>query len=212
MPTTLVRVSCMLTFFAALTIIVLSAVPVDSAEDDGVPDFRHVQVTNPARLSTSETERIYNEIKTEQFAAFARSGVRTARLFPDWKRYNTSPYLSSTHGNRFINNYANGLAKGYDAMTAETDMPAGAAFAKDSFIVQSDGTVLPGRLFIMEKLDVGQSPETGDWRYLFIETDGTVIGDSHGRSPARAAFCHTCHKIRSNRDFLFFVPPGYRPE
>lgn len=178
----------------------------------GLPDFRHVQVNNPAKLTNAETERIYEVIKDRQFEAYARSGNETATSFKNWRRYNRTPYLSSTHGNRFINNYANDLATGYETLESGDEMPPGAAFAKDSFVVEDDGTVRAGRLFIMEKLAAGSRESTYDWRYVFIDSNGDILGDNLNKDDPRVEFCHTCHKVRSDRDFLFFVPPAHRTE
>lgn len=187
--------------------IMIGASPVSA---EGVPDFRHLSVKNPARLSAVEAERLYDVIKQRQFDAFARAELETAAAFPSWRRYNRAPFISSTHGNRFINHYANDLAAGYDNMTDGFEMAVGAAFAKDSFEVQEDGTVRAGRLFIMEKLSAGASPSSDDWRYVIVERDGTIIGDNGAGPDPRVEFCHTCHKVQANHDNLFFVPPNHR--
>ena len=179
-------------------------------DENFVPDFRHMKIDNPAALTDSNAEAIYHQIQSELAKTFARSELPVVKEYNTWKRYNRAPYLSSTHGDRYINNFANDLAVRYDALAKGYKMPAGAVFAKDGFAVTKEGDILPGRLFVMEKLAEGASPGTGDWRYLAIESDGSLIGDSQHDAQNALEFCHICHKVRSSRDFLFFVPPGYR--
>ena len=162
-------------------------------------------IDNPASLSGEKAEAVYAEIQAELTAAFARSGEAAAADYSGWRRYNRVPYLSSTHGDRYINNFANEKAAGYDALQKGSRMQNGAVFAKDGFAVSSDGEVLPGRLFIMEKLGTNSSPSTGDWRYVTIDSDGSIIGDSTKDPQNTMEFCHVCHKVRASKDFLFFV-------
>ena len=181
------------------------------AQDDTfVPDFRHMKIENPATLSDAGAEAIYSQIQVELAKAFARSGKRLVNGYTAWKRYNLTPYLSSTHGDRYINNFANDKTVGYDTLKKGSKMQVGTVIAKDGFAVTEQGEVLPGRLFVMEKLAAGASPDTGDWRYLTIENDGSVIGDSIDDPQNSMEFCHVCHKVRASRDFLFYVPPDYR--
>ncbi len=175
-----------------------------------VPDFRHMKIDNPASLSDAGALAIYSQIQVELAKTFARSGLRIVNGYTSWQIYNRTPYLSSTHGDRYVNNFANNLADGYDSLKKGSKMQAGAVFAKDGFAVTKDGEVLPGRLFVMEKLAEGANPDTGDWRYISIENDGSIIGDSMNDPQNIMAFCHICHKVRASRDFLFYVPPSQR--
>lgn len=181
-----------------------------SQDDAFVPDFRHMKINNPAALSDEEAELIYGQIQNDLVSAFERSGQSSVKGYTSWRRYNRTPYLSSTHGDRYVNNFANELAIGYDSLKKGDKIQPGAVFAKDGFAVTKEGAVLPGRLFVMEKLTAGSNPQTGDWRYMAVETDGSIIGDSVNDPQNAMEFCHICHKARSSRDFLFYVPPGYR--
>lgn len=181
-----------------------------SGELADVPDFRHMRVENPASLTNAEAEDIYREISASLAAAFESSGLPDISSYQSWRRYNTAPYLSSTHGNRYINNFANAASIGYDALQKGTVMPEGSVVVKDSFEVTENGEVLPGRLFVMEKRAAGSLINTADWRYIMIGADGSVIADTIADTAAKAEFCHVCHKVRSSRDFLFYVPPDFR--
>lgn len=196
---------------AALGLIIgIPAVSARAGETAIVPDFRHVRVENPASLSNEQAENIYRQIAKDLETAFESSNLAEIRGHQKWRRYNTEPYLSSTHGNRYINNYANEAAAGYGALKKGAVMPSGSVIVKDSFAVSQEGLVMPGRLFVMEKLYAGAHPSTGDWRYVMIGADGAVIADTTGITAPQAEFCHVCHKVRAARDFLFFVPPDFR--
>ncbi len=169
----------------------------------------HFAVRDGAVLSPEQATDVYNELKAQMRADYAISALPAARLYPGWQRVNRYPYRSDTHGSRYVNNFANPAAirAGYPDGSA---MPAGAAIAKDSFTVKQDGGHYPGALFIMEKLESGLSPETGDWRYVMVLPDGSIFGDSRGDNAAATAFCAECHAQRADRDHLFGVPDAAR--
>ncbi len=193
---------------AALAFAILAIAP--SAHGEGIPDFRHIKVESPTSLSPHDAELIYKEIRGDMAAAYARTGLALVRDYSTWRRYNRAPYRSDTHGNRFVNNYANAKAIGYEMLENGIKMPPGAVFAKDSFTLSTAGAVQSGRLFVMEKLAPDANPVTEDWRYMMIGADGTLIGDTMAASVAQVDFCHICHKVRRTKDYLFYVPPDYR--
>jgi hypothetical protein len=171
---------------------------------------RHFRVPNPARLSDADALSIYERIRDDMAAAYRLSQDPVATRFPKWRRYNRVPYLSTTHGDRYINNYANAKAKAYGREGAGP-MPQGAVLAKDSFTVTRQGDVFTGPLFLMEKMPSGLSSETRDWRYTMIMPDGSVFGTTDGEGSERVAFCATCHATSGDAaDHLFFVPERYR--
>ena len=99
---------------------------------------RHFRVPNPARLSDTDALSIYDRIRDDMAAAYRFSRDPVATQFYQWRRYNRAPYLSATHGDRYINNYANAEAKAYGQEGAGP-LPAGAVLAKDSFTVTRQG-------------------------------------------------------------------------
>jgi hypothetical protein len=114
------------------------------------------------------------------------------------------------HGDRYINHYANPLAKSY-GQKGDAPMPVGAVLAKDSFTVTSQGDVFTGPLFLMEKMAPGFSAETRDWRYTMIMPDGSLFGRTNDEGSERMAFCASCHKTAGDAaDHLFFVPDKYK--
>jgi hypothetical protein len=171
---------------------------------------RHFRVPNAARLSDADAMSIYDRIRDDMVAAYRLSQDPVTDRYYTWRRYNRIPYLSTTHGDRYINNYANTAAKSY-GQKGEAPMPAGAVLAKDSFTVTAQGDVFTGPLFLMEKMAPGVAPEARDWRYTMIMPDGSLFGTTNGEGSERMAFCVSCHKTAGDAaDHLFFVPEEYR--
>jgi hypothetical protein len=171
---------------------------------------RHFRVPNPARLSEADALSIYDRIRDDMAAAYRLSRNPLATQFYNWRRYNSAPYLSATHGDRYINNYANAKAKSYGRKGAGP-MPAGAVLAKDSFTVTGQGDVFTGPLFLMEKMAPGFSAKTREWRYTMIMPDGSLFGATNGAGSERVEFCAICHATAGeSMDHLFFVPEKYR--
>ena len=156
--------------------------------------------------------KVYDEIADEMARGYAVSGDPTAHAYRRWRRYNDASYRSETHGNRYVNNYANGIANkaGYGDLKEGVVMPPGAVLAKDSFTYTADHELYAGALFIMEKLPAGGNPAMADWRYAMIMPDGSVFGDTNNETAERMDFCHHCHKQVEEFDYLFFVPEEYR--
>jgi hypothetical protein len=182
--------------------------------DEPTIDFahpkRHFRVPNPARLSDADALSIYDRIRDDMVAAYRLSRNPVATQFYKWRRYNRAPYLSATHGDRYINNYANAKANAYGREGAGP-MPEGAVLAKDSFTVTRQGDVFTGPLFLMEKMARGFAPDGRDWRYTMIMPDGSLFGISNGEGSERVEFCATCHATAGDAaDHLFFVPEDYR--
>ena len=142
----------------------------------------------------------------------ADDGSNISTDFASWDRFNTVPYKSYTHGGRFVNNYANATATVPYAMfedDAGNTMPVGSVLAKDSFAVTAKGTVVPGPLFVMEKMAGGFNADSGDWRYTLVMPNGNVVGTTNGDGTDKVAFCIDCH-IGAEVDSMLFIPEEYR--
>ncbi|MEZ5931478.1 MAG: hypothetical protein R3F54_05930 [Alphaproteobacteria bacterium] len=191
-------------------LLILSAIPAAPlpAQD------RHFTVEDPADLTPDAAEDIYVGIADDMAAAYALSRDPAAVGYRRWRRFNSAPYPSATHGSRYVNNYANGLAGAYGSAGLTEPMPEGAVLAKDSFSVTTAGTVFPGPLFLMEKMAPGFDPEARDWRYSMIMPDGSffgVTGVTGGDGDDHVRFCITCHATTGPADdHLFFVPKPFR--
>lgn len=172
----------------------------------------HFQIENPAQLDQQSAEAVYQALIAVMQEGYAQSTDPSARNYSNWKRFNTAPYLSSGHGNRYLNNYGNSVSKDYLALDLDEQMPVGSILVKDTFTATSEGDSLPGALFIMEKMAEGSLPDTGDWRYATIMPDGSIFGDTTGDNPERMTFCHDCHIQAEDTDYLFLLPEGYAAE
>jgi hypothetical protein len=172
---------------------------------------RHFQVDSPAELSDATALTVYLRVLDEMTAGYRLSGDGHAGAYRTWRRYNKTPYRSATHGQRFVNNYANTAAKAYGRYEAAGEMPAGAVLAKDSFAVTERGDVFLGPLFLMEKMPEGFNAKSADWRYTMIMPDGSLFGSTDGEGAQRVEFCITCHRsVAADNDHLFFVPEKQR--
>ncbi|MEE8189942.1 MAG: hypothetical protein V3T80_12095 [Kiloniellales bacterium] len=172
---------------------------------------RHFRVERPAGLTGADALVIYNRILDDMVAGYSLSDFASADAYRQWRRYNTVPYRSAQHGERYVNNYANDLAEDYRYFEAAGDMAVGAVVIKDSFAVTSRGDVFSGPLFVMEKMPLGFNPGSRDWRYTMYMPDGSLFGTTNGEGRERVEFCVQCHKLAGyGNDHLFFLPERYR--
>lgn len=172
---------------------------------------RHFRVEQPAELSNADAITIYDRIRHAVVAAYAKSESPYAGVYHTWRRYNTAPYLSATHGRRYVNNYANTPAEAYGTAEKTGSLREGSVLAKDSFEVTARGDVVTGPLALMEKMQPGFNPESRDWRYTMIMPDGSLFGTTNGERSERVQFCVECHIAAGDKhDHLFFVPDEYQ--
>ena len=127
-------------------------------------------------------------------------------------RVSTAPYVSATHGNRYVNNYPGPeAADAYLQYEEVGTMPTGGRIAKDSFTVAPDGRIAVGPLFVMEKMAEGFDDASGDWRYAMIMPDGSLFGVTGGQGGQNVQFCAECHAlVADDQDSLFFLPEEFR--
>ncbi len=191
-----------------VALIALSASTGSLAQEDA--ETAHIAVENPADLSHEQTNRIYDGLKELLVQRYAPAKMELIDGYQAWKRYNSAPYLSATHGQRFVNNYANQLGAGYGRLERGETYPPGTVFAKDTITVTDQGKTFPGAMFVMEKLAKGTNPQTADWRYVMVIPDGSVFGDTTGDEPELVEYCHTCHEAKADDGYVFYVPKQYR--
>lgn len=153
----------------------------------------------------------YNCLKADIITAYAKVGNSQVKDFTNWKLFNSSTYLSDTHGGRYLNNYANATAaQEYGKYEDVTQMPVGSVLVKDGIVVNGKGQTGISPLFVMEKMQAGFDTEGGDWRYTMIMPNGAVVGTTKGKGSASVKFCAECHAAGSDNDFLLFLPEEYR--
>jgi hypothetical protein len=196
--------------FAGLAPIIVATASTLEAQDSAVPE-EHFSVDTPGVLSPEEASDLYGRIIDDMVDAYTLSQDPSASGYRRWRQYNAAPYQSATHGSRYVNNYANAIARDYGRLGEIDEMPVGAILAKDSFAATEVGDVFLGPLFLMEKMEKGFAPEARDWRYSMIMPDGSYYGITNSDGAERVAFCVTCHEAAGDEmDHLFFVPKAYR--
>jgi len=194
---------------AIIAMLVVGTLSVDRIQARELSPQGHFNIERPAILDAVSAERIYQQMLPTLRNGYKLADYGFAKQYTRWHRYNHSPYLSAGHGNRFLNNYGNRLAVNYLKLAAGQKMPAGAVLAKDSFTATNGNKQHPGALFAMEKLQQGSAPEYGDWRYIMIMPDGSLLGDSGKADDRSMKFCHSCHQANAEYDFLFGIPDQY---
>ena len=124
------------------------------------------------------------------------------KQYKDWKKVNTAPVLSATHGNRYVFTYLNKTAEPA-GLQGTFPFPVGAVLAKESFEGQDGKPGPQGPLFIMEKRAKGYDRGHADWHYAVVDPAGVVSmsGSGHDRSPTQ--FCAACHAMAKANDYVF---------
>ncbi len=97
------------------------------AQISGDPDKprRHFRVRRPARLAPAEAEQVYQQLIDRLIAGYAPADHPVTRDYRSWRRYNSAPYLSATHGNLYINNYVNAAGRAYGSFENAGILPVG---------------------------------------------------------------------------------------
>ncbi len=163
------------------------------------------------KLTSAEANSVYNCLRGELVAAYGKSGSADAANYAGWKSYASQPYVSDTHGGRFVTNYANAKGKSYGKYENAGRMPVGAKMAKDSFMVMPDGKVGTGPLFLMEKMAANFNKASDNWRYSMVMPNGKIFGVTNGANSAGMKFCYECHMaVAEDQDSLMLLPEAYR--
>lgn len=197
---------------APLSVIAQGAeVEMSKISGDPAAPRRHFRLVDPAKLPPQQASEIYAIIRQALQGGYARSGNAAAGGYQGWRRMNTAPYLSATHGNHYLNNYVNEIgAAAYGRFEKAGRLPVGTIIAKDSFSMTRSGEILLGGLFVMEKMPSGFNYVSGDWKYMLFQADGTLFGETNGTGSKRVEYCIACHLTRESQDHLWFLPKAYR--
>ncbi|MEL6782854.1 MAG: cytochrome P460 family protein [Pseudomonadota bacterium] len=149
-------------------------------------------------LTTEQVTALYDCIKDELRAGYAKEGLENTREYQSWKAAATAPAAPGFHGKRFLMTYVNEIGHAeYVKYTEERGpMPVGAVLAKESFNVSKKGKVKKGPLFFMTKVAAGgEAAEFGNWVYSAVRTNGKVM-------KIKQAFCHNCHGNYEEQDAM----------
>jgi hypothetical protein len=162
-------------------------------------------------LSEAEAVALYDCLQPLMVAAYAKSDSDIAVHFDSYRIYSRVPYVSATHGERYVMNYANDAGRVYGLYEGAGRLPAGSKLAKPSFSVKGNGQGTLGPLFTMEKMEVGFNAESADWRYSMIMPNGSIVGTTNGKGTKNVVFCIGCHQsVVPEQDSILFLPEEYR--
>jgi hypothetical protein len=172
----------------------------------------HIKAPDAAHgLNPKAAQKAYGSLRKDMVTAFSLTGDASAAKYQTWMRYNSAPYESTQHGDRYLNNYANKKAQAYIKYEQSGVLPIGSVLAKDSFTVLKSGELYAGPLFLMEKMSKGFKPEFGDWKYVMYLPDGSFIGETNGEGDENVEYCGACHaQVGEKQDHMFFLPGNYR--
>ena len=178
----------------------------------GSPDAprRHSRVKDTLELEVKEAIKIYAIVRVSLAASVSASSLNNHEDYQSLRQFNSAPYRSVSHGNHYLNNYANDLGSAYGEYEDAGVFPQGAVLYKDSFSVAGNNEIILGPLFIMEKMQPGFNPVSGDWKYIQINPTGEVLGETKGAGDEKVEYCIACHLTREQYDHLFFMPEKNR--
>jgi hypothetical protein len=173
---------------------------------------RPAPASRPARMSPAEGAAMnrHPAPMIEHVPAGSEDDFRPLEIGADFRaamtRVNTAPFVSRTHGGRWVNVYVNRV--GLAAYQRGDELPVGSVVVKESFEASTDGAgpdlAVRGPLFVMERRAAGYFPDRGDyWYAIWIENpagrtslynDGRASPSVYwrGRS-ARVQYCEDCH-------------------
>ncbi len=165
-------------------------------------------------IGPDEANRLYDCIEAAMIESYSRtSDVPGVPEYRGWQVVSASPFVSATHGSMMINHIVNPVAA--ELYTQWEEMagkrfPEGSILAKEGYRITPSGEVRVGPLFLMEKAAPGASPETDDWIYTRVFTDGR-FQRTLGPDANRMMFCHDCHAATIDAyDAMFFPPKEFR--
>ena len=159
----------------------------------------------PKNLPVAPDKNVPVPPETKEQALQPNSDPGEARepdSWADWQSYvnvSPGPWISKTHGKRFVAIYVNEVAlEAYK--TPGATLPVGSIIVKPSWKNEDGKPGAEGPLFIMEKMAAGFAPERDDWIYAFQWADPpekwqAELGSNVDlRSPSeKVEYCGDCH-------------------
>lgn len=108
-----------------------------------------------------------------------------------------------------MNNDGNSPADTYLEMRGSgLSMKVGAILAKDSFAFSQTGEIVLGPLAVMEKMPAGFNELVGNWKFMQMQPDGSLLGETNGENAEGVQYCMGCHHAREDTDCLLRFPKG----
>ncbi len=143
-------------------------------------------------MNPEQATAVYQCLREAMQAGYAEGDKRWIPAefvsdYPNWTQVSTFPAAPGFHSGRFLVTFVNDVGVDEYLKYEEGVIPAGTVIAKESFMVDDDGAVSIGPLFIMQKVEPGTSPETLDWYYMMVGANGAPQGIDVMTA------CNTCH-------------------
>jgi len=156
-------------------------------------------------LTTEQVVGLYDCIKEEMRAKYAKSDNAWATDYTSWGAAFTAPGGVGNHGSRFLTTFVNDVGfDEYVKFAEDNAMPVGTVIAKESFNLSKKGKVKVGPLFFMEKVAAGgEADEFGNWVYSAIQPNGKAM-------KVKQSFCHDCHGAFDYQDSLGYPEEDLR--
>ncbi|MGQ0544485.1 MAG: cytochrome P460 family protein [Betaproteobacteria bacterium] len=135
-------------------------------------------------------------------AAKDPAAERAFKQYSKWKKVNTKPVKSATHGNTLVITYVNQQAEGA-ATCGKFPFGAGSMLMKEAFDDQGGKPGAKSSVFLMEKRKKGYDAANGDWHYAVLDPKGAVQMTGSGKAGASTQFCSQCHQAAKANDYVF---------
>lgn len=161
-------------------------------------------------LTDQEAAAVGDCMRPRVIALANASGDLRLKGSGEWRRF-SSQFYSSEHG-RYLEVAGNAAAEEFLKFEDGAPLPVGAVVTKRSYRVLQSGSVVIDPQFVIERMPKGYDERVGDWKFTLIAPSGEIVGESRGQNWDKVEFCVECHKSAWRQDFLFFVPPPYRPK
>ena len=161
--------------------------------------------TKKADLTSEQVNALYDCIRDELRAGYAKSKDARAADYTGWKAAATGPAAPGPHGGRFLMTFVNetGFAEYVKYSDERGAMPVGSVLAKESFNVSKKGKVKKGPLFFMTKVAAGEADDFGNWVYAAYSPKGKTM-------KIKQKFCHDCHGAYDTQDAMGYPDEDVR--
>ncbi len=114
-------------------------------------------------------------------------------------------FADSEHGqNRYVQNWANALAKQGIAASGKPAFATGSIIVKEKYTFVNDDAELDlVAVALMIKREPGFNQEHADWDYAYYEPELGIL-----QTPAQSAHCADCHAAAAGTDHVYVLGLG----
>ena len=146
----------------------------------------------------------YSCISDEMLSAYKNSKLNITYKYRNWLRVNNISVYAPANDFGWANVFVNKPAEKYSENVFNSQFAAGSVIVKESFIFDVNGDISIGPLFYMEKMQKEFNPNSGDWKFVEVNVDGSY-SETNGMGSETTVNCIECHSRRKDTDYLFFL-------